>query len=489
MAAKILSEEFEDPQVENLRSLPCSALAEQAVIGGLLIDNDAWEKVSGVVSANDFYFKENRLLFKEITMLAQESKPFDIVTMGDRLQKNTSGPVNTLAYLGSLARETPSAANIVSYAQIVHEKFVRRSLIKAATEIMEEAYKQDIQQRALLDRAEQSIFSIADSSTTGDKTRLVSSDELSVDTYKYIDHLYKNGPSGIKMGFEEIDRKTGGLEAGQLVVIAGRPSMGKTSLALNIVEEIVFGGQPLPAVIFSMEMSARQIAMRFFSSLGNISQFRLRTGKLNDVDWAGLSTAMQMLKQSRIFIDDTSSLTPFDIHAKVRRVKREHGPLGVVMVDYLQLMQISGSKENRTAEISQISRAMKNLAREMEVPVLALSQLNRAVESRPDKRPMMSDLRESGAIEQDADLIMMIYREDVYEKKLEGDSGTVSPGSASNMSIAEINIAKQRNGPLFTARLNFFKSIMRFRDYRPISEGEYQEIQHPHSVPETDQVI
>ena len=466
MAAVVSTEGFQNPQEENLRRLPCSALAEQAVIGGLLIDNDAWEKVAGVVSANDFYFKENRLLFKAIKALAEEGKPFDIITLGNRLQKETNSSVNVLAYLGSLAKETPSSANIVSYAQIVHEKFVRRSLIGAATKIMEEAYKQDIEQKILLDRAEQSIFEIADSNAKSDKNKLVSAEELSIDTYQYIDLLHKNGPAGIKTGFDDIDKRTSGLEAGELVVIAGRPSMGKTSLALNMVENIVFGDHSRPAVIFSMEMSARQIAMRFFSSLGHISQFRVRTGKLREEDWPRLSSAMRMLKQAPIFIDDTSSLTPFDIHAKVRRVKREHGSLGVVMVDYLQLMQISGSKENRTAEISQISRLMKTLAREMEVPVLALSQLNRAVESRPDKRPMMSDLRESGAIEQDADLIMMIYREDVYEKKLEGDGGTGVPGRASNESIAEINIAKQRNGPLFTAKLNFVKDIMRFRNLR-----------------------
>ena len=487
MAAVVPTEEFPDPQAENLRRPPHSALAEQAVIGGLLIDNDAWEKVAGIVGENDFYSRENRLLFREIKALAEEGKPFDIVTLGNRLQKNANDPINPLAYLGSLARETPSAANIVAYAQIVHEKSVRRSLIGAAGKIIEEAYKQDSEQRVLLDRAEQSIFEIADSTAKNDRTKPVSAHELSVDTYKYIDRLHKSGPTGVKTGFDDIDKKTSGLEAGELVVIAGRPSMGKTSLALNIVQNIVFGTKPhLPAVIFSMEMSARQIAMRFFSSLGHISQFRVRTGKLSDEDWTLLSHAMRLLKDAPIFIDDTSSLSPFDIHAKVRRVKREHGPLGVVMVDYLQLMQISGSKENRTAEISQISRAMKTLAREMEVPVLALSQLNRAVESRPDKRPMMSDLRESGAIEQDADLIMMIYREDVYEKRSEGGGG--APSRTSNESIAEINIAKQRNGPLFTAKLNFVKNLMTFRNY--VSDEEYRERQHPHQgVPEADQVI
>ena len=378
MAAAVPNEAFQDSQARNLRSLPCSALAEQAVVGGLLIDNDAWEKVAGIVGENDFYFKENRLLFKEIRALAEEGKPFDIVTLGNRLQKSPGSPSSALAYLGGLARETPSSANIVAYAQIVHEKFLRRSLIGAATRIIEDAYKQDSGQELLLDRAEQSIFEIADSTARNDRTRLVSAHELSVDTYHYIDSLHKNGPAGIKTGFDDIDKRTSGLEAGELIVVAGRPSMGKTSLALNMVENVAFGDNPLPAVIFSMEMSARQIAMRFFSSLGHISQFRVRTGKLRDEDWPRLSGAMKMLKQAPIFIDDTSSLTPFDIHARVRRVKRECGTLGVVMVDYLQLMQISGSKENRTAEISQISRAMKNLAREMEVPVLALSQLNRA---------------------------------------------------------------------------------------------------------------
>lgn len=487
MASPASLENFQQPDIENLRQPPNSAIAEQAVIGGLLIDNDAWEKVSGVVSESDFYFKENRTLFKEIRTLAESREPFDIVTLGNRLQKNNIESSGVLGYLASLARETPSAANIAAYARIVRKKSIRRSLIGTATRIIEDAYNQEIDEKNLLDRAEQSTFEITGAQAASDKSRVLSSETLSADTYKYIDYLHRHGPPGIKTGFEDIDRKTNGLEAGELIVIAGRPSMGKTSFALNIVQNIVFTDTPRPAVIFSMEMSARQVMMRFFSSLGHISQFRVRTGRLRDEDWTRLSHAMKMLKEAPIFVDDTSSLSPLDIHAKVRRLKREHGPLGAVMIDYLQLMQISNSSENRVAEISQISRSMKSLAREMEVPVLALSQLNRAVESRPDKRPLMSDLRESGAIEQDADLIMMIYREEVYARKAGDDGAPQNFGPAGNESIAEINIAKQRNGPLFTAKLNFIKDIMSFRSY--VSESDYKEMQHPPSVSDTDNVI
>lgn len=437
------------------RTPPNSGIAEQAVLGGLLIDNETWDRISGIVSKDDFYFKENRRLFHEISALAENSQPFDVVTLSDRLQKEKADSTGMLAYLATLARETPSTANIVAYARIVHEKAVRRSLIGAATGIIENAYDQELGEKELLDRAEQTVFDIANKGVTADKNELVAIPDLIVDTYNRVEQLCETGPIGLKTGFEMIDKNTLGLEEGELVVIAGRPSMGKTSFALNIVEHIALGTDNKLAAIFSMEMSARQIAMRLFSSLGRISQEHLRTGKLNEEEWARLTSTIRLLQNAPIYVDDSSNLTPLDIHAKVRRLKREHKSLGIVMVDYLQLMQTSGVSENRTAEISQISRSMKALAREMEVPVLALSQLNRAVENRSDKRPMMSDLRESGAIEQDADLIMMIYRDEVYNE------------DSQEKGIAEIRITKQRNGPLFTAKLTFLGQFMRFDNHAP----------------------
>ncbi len=461
MAIVPSAENFQPPPdpdgAAELRLPPSSAIAEQAVLGGLLIDNETWERVSGIVGENDFYFKENRELFKEISALMADNQPFDVVTLSNRLQKEKTDSTGMLAYLATLAKETPSTANIVAYAKIVREKAVRRRLIGAATGIIEDSYDQELDARNLLDRAEQAVFDIANEGAGADKSALMAMPELSVATYDRIEQLGEGGPVGLKTRFETIDSKTLGLEDGELVVIAGRPSMGKTSFALNIVENVALGKDNKPAAVFSMEMSARQIAMRLFSSLGRISQERLRTGKLHEEEWARLTSTMKLLQKAPIFVDDSSSLTPLDIHTKVRRLKREHKSLGIVMVDYLQLMQTSKVSENRTAEISQISRSMKALAREMEVPVLALSQLNRAVESRNDKRPMMSDLRESGAIEQDADLIMMIYRDEVYNEDSE-DKG-----------IAEIRITKQRNGPLFTSKLTFLGQFMRFDNY--ISES------------------
>ena len=438
-----------------LRTPPSSAIAEQAVLGGLLIDNETWDRVSGIVGASDFYFKENRLLFEEITKLMADDQPFDVVTLSNRLHKEKADSTGILAYLATLAKETPSTANIVAYAKIVREKAVRRGLIGAATGIIEDAYNQDVEEKSLIDRAEQAVFDVADKGIAADRSAVESMLNLSVAAYNRIENLREKGPTGLKTGFKTIDKQTLGLEKGELIVIAGRPSMGKTSFALNIVENVALGEDNKPAVIFSMEMSAPQIAVRFFSSLGRINQQRLRTGELREEEWPRLTSSMKLLQNAPIFVDDTSNLTPDEIHAKVRRFKREHESLGVVMVDYLQLMQTSKVSDNRTAEISQISRSMKTLAREMQVPVLALSQLNRAVESRNDKRPVMSDLRESGAIEQDADLIMMIYRDEVYNE------------DSSEKGIAEIKVVKQRNGPLFNCKLTFLGQFVRFDNYIP----------------------
>ena len=450
---------------------PYSIYAEQAVVGGLLIDNDAWLEISQVVKESDFFIKEIRSLFREISVLAEKHQPFDVVTLGDRLQSDPSNSAGSLAYLATLAKDTPSSANIKAYATIVHEKAVRRNLIKAATDIIEEAYKEDEDQKELLDRAEQSVFEIAALGEKRGGPQEIS--KLSVETYDHIENLRESGPTGLKTGFAGIDRKTLGLERGELVVVAGRPSMGKTSFAMNIVENVALGADSRGVIIFSMEMSARQIASRFFSSLGRISAGRLRTGALKDEEWAALTGVAKQLQDAKIFVDDTGSLTPLEIHAKVRRLKRQHPSITLVMVDYLQLMQMSGSNDNRTAEISQISRSMKVLAREQNVVVVALSQLNRAVESRQDKRPLMSDLRESGAIEQDADLIMMLYRDEAYNPEAE-------------KGIAEVRIVKQRNGPLFTSKLTFLGEHMRFEDY--VSEDAYKDMPPPPQTADTNDV-
>ena len=455
MATVFSANGIQELSAPELKTPPYSVVAEQAVIGGLMIDNEAWDRVSGVINESDFYLKENRSLFKEICVLAEHNQPFDVVTLSDRLQKGKADSAGTLAYLATMAKETPSSANIMSYAEIVREKSVRRSLINAATRIIEETYKEDVDEKALLDRSEQLVFEIATEGNQKNDPETIST--LSTDTYNHIEHLRESGPTGLKTGFNHIDENTMGIEPGELVVIAGRPSMGKTSFAMNIVENVALGTNPGAAVIFSMEMSARQIALRLFSSLGRISQGRLRTGNLKEEEWPRLTGATRMLQDAPIFVDDTSSLTPLEIHAKVRRLKRKHKSISLVMVDYLQLMQVSGNSDNRTAEISQISRSMKILAREMNVSVLALSQLNRAVELRGDKRPMMSDLRDSGAIEQDADLIMMLYRDEVYNKDSK-EKGT-----------AEIRIVKQRNGPLFTSKLTFLGQYMRFENQIPES--------------------
>ena len=450
-------------------------MAEQAVIGGLLLDQNAWDRIVGIVGENDFYAKEHRMLFREISALAGDNQPFDVVTLGNRLEKG-GGPDTTgmVAYLLTLAKETPSAANITAYADIVREKSVRRQLITAATTIIGEAYKQEGDGKLLLDRAEQSVFEIAVASKNASKGEFETMEGLSAAAYDRVDRLHESGPTGLKTGFPGIDEKTFGLEAGELVVIAGRPSMGKTSLALNIVANVALGKQPKTVAIFSMEMSASQIAMRLFSSLGRINQGRLRSGQLREDEWPRLTAAMKMLQKAPIFVDDTSALTPLEIHAKVRRLKRQHETLSLVMVDYLQLMQTSDNSDNRTAEISQISRSMKTLAREIGVPVLALSQLNRAVEGRHDKRPLMSDLRESGAIEQDADLVMMIYRDEVYNEE-SADKG-----------VAEIRIVKQRNGPLFTAKLAFLSQFTQFANVVP--ESAVSDVVPPPDTAFTDSV-
>lgn len=443
---------------------PHSIEAEQAVIGGLLLDNEAWDKVSDIVTEHDFYSQSNRTLFRAVSGLAESGSPCDAVTVAERLKgelKDGASPAddNTLSYLADLASETPSAANIVAYARIVHENAVRRQLLKVAAGIIEDAHSMAGDSAELIDRAEQNIFRITDERKrkTADFRPLKL---LGQEVYEQVDERRKTPGliTGVATGFREFDEKTNGLQDGDLVIIAGRPSMGKTSFALNIAEHAAVREQGGAVAIFSMEMPAHQIATRFYSSLGRIDQMHLRTGNLNDEEWARLTDWYGRFSDVRIYVDDSPSLTPTEVRARVRRLRREHDDLALVVVDYLQLMRAHGSTENRAVEISEISRSLKALAKEVSLPVVALSQLNRNIESRPERRPQMSDLRESGALEQDADLIAVLYRG--------GEQG-----EDDNTGAVDVEVVKQRNGPTFKTRLTFIGKYTRFENYFPEEAG------------------
>ncbi len=433
---------------------PNSIEAEQAVIGGLMLENSAWDQVADMVVEEDFYRRDHRLIFRAIVDLSSRNTPFDVITLSERLEaigelENAGG----LAYLGMLAKNTPTAANIKAYAAIVRERSVFRQLIRVGTEIANSAYAAEGRDSPeLLDNAEKLVFEIAERGARG-KRGFTSIKDLLVKAVDRIDTLFQqdNPITGIPTGFSDFDEMTSGLQRSDLVIVAGRPSMGKTTFAMNLAEHAAIK-TGLPVAVFSMEMPGEQLAMRMMSSLGRIDQHKLRTGKLDDDDWPRVTSAVGILAEAPLFIDDTPALTPTDLRARARRLAREHG-LGMIVIDYLQLMQVLGNKENRATEISEISRSLKSLAKELSVPVVALSQLNRSLEQRPNKRPVMSDLRESGAIEQDADLIVFIYRDEVYNQDSQ-DKGT-----------AEIIIAKQRNGPIGTTRLTFLGQYTRFENF------------------------
>jgi len=435
---------------------PHSIEAEQSVLGGLLLDNLAWELIADRIDEDDFYRRDHRLIFGAVKGLADEGRPFDVVTVSERLsQRNEIEAAGGLAYLGELARNTPSAANIAAYANIVRERSVLRSLVRVGTDIAGSGYNTEgrgVQE--LLDEAEQRMFQIAERGTAEARQFRPIKGVLS-DVMDRIDELHQRDDpiTGVATGFADLDERLSGLQNSDLIIVAGRPSMGKTSFAMNIVEQAAIKGG-LPVAVFSMEMPAEQLTMRMLSSLGRIDQHKVRTGRLDDDDWPRLTSALTMLNETRIFIDDSSSLNPAEVRARCRRLKREH-ELGLVVIDYLQLMQVPGNKENRATEISEISRSLKGLAKEIKAPVIALSQLNRALEQRPNKRPMMSDLRESGAIEQDADVILFIYRDEVYNDDSK-DKGK-----------AEIIIGKQRNGPIGHVDLTFRNQFTRFENYAP----------------------
>lgn len=441
--------------VEHLRVPPHSLQAEQSVLGGLMLDNECWDSVAEKVAAEDFYRKDHRLIFESIANLAQKDEPFDVITISEVLgQQGELESVGGLAYLGALANDTPSAANIISYADIVRQRSVRRQLIHIGNEISDSGFDTEGREvNELLDVAETKVFKIAEQGAKGQKGFEPIKDLLSkaVDRITEL-HENQNALTGVSSGFADLDEMTSGLQPADLIIVAGRPSMGKTSFAMNLAENVGIQSG-MPVAVFSMEMPGDSLAMRMMSSLGRIDQHKVRTGQLEDEEWPRMQSSINILAEAKIFIDDTAALSPIEVRARSRRLMKEHGKLGLIVLDYLQLMQSPSSSESRVAEISDISRSLKALAKELDVPVIALSQLNRNLEQRPNKRPVMSDLRESGSIEQDADVIIFIYRDEVYNED--------SPDKGS----AEIIIGKQRNGPIGKCRLTFLGQYTRFENF------------------------
>lgn len=449
----------ERAQVDEIRVPPHSVEAEQAVLGGLMLDNSTWDAIADKLVAEDFYRRDHQLIFAAIAELAARGEPSDAVTLSEWLERKAlAEQTGGLIYLAALVRDTPSAANIRAYADIVRERSTLRKLIAVGGEIAASAYDpQGREASEIVDEAERRVFEIAEARNKVGSGFVPLRNELGA-LIDRLDMLSQNRGqlTGISTGFTELDRMTAGLQRGDLIVIAGRPSMGKTTFALNIAENAAFGPGKCSVGIFSMEMGREQLAFRMISSLGRVDQSHLRIGEFGDEEWSRINTAIAMMQNAPIHIDDTGALTPTEVRARARRLKREHG-LDLIVLDYLQLMQVPGMKENRATEISEISRSLKALAKELAVPVIALSQLNRSVEQRTDKKPVMSDLRESGAIEQDADLIMMIYREEVYDK------------NTTRKGIADIIITKQRNGEIGEIPLTFLGKYTKFENYMPES--------------------
>lgn len=457
--AQAVSSIVRDAQIEAARVPPQSIEAEQSVLGGLLLDNTAWDRIGDVVGESDFYRSDHKTIFKHVAKLIEENKPADVLTVAESLELSGKlAEVGGQAYIGSLALNTPSAANIRRYAEIVRERSIMRNLAVIGTEIADSAYTPMGKDASLLiDEAEAKIFHIAEARSKS-KQGFQPIEPLLTETVERIDMLYsrdnKNDIIGLATGFVDIDRMTSGLQQGELIIVAGRPSMGKTTLVMNMAEHVAIQEKKAVAV-FSMEMSGSQLAMRMIGSVGRVDQHELRTGTFKEDDWGRLVEAVGKLNEAQLYIDDTAGLNVLEVRSRARRLHRQCGGLSMVIIDYLQLMSgtSGGREENRATEIAEISRSLKSLAKELKVPVVALSQLNRSVDSRQDKRPMMSDLRESGAIEQDADLILFIYRDEVY------NPDTPKKG------IAEIIIAKQRNGPVGKRDLTFIGKFTRFENY------------------------
>ncbi|MFI4869512.1 MAG: replicative DNA helicase [Steroidobacterales bacterium] len=442
---------------------PHSLEAEQSVLGALLIDKTAWDQVADVLTTEDFYRADHRLIYEALGELVTAGQAADVVTVSEQLERRGRlTDAGGLAYLGTLAGDTPTAANARSYAQIVRERALLRRLIEAGREIASSVFSDDgLSARDLVDRAEGLVFEIAEQGLrTGPGAVRVSA--LLPPLIDKIDewHSHPDKLRGLATGFTDFDHKTGGLRPGDLIIVAGRPSMGKTTLAVNMAEYAAVSPDSKASVaIFSMEMPAEQLVTRMLASIGHVPLNSIRSGRISDDDWVRITAATSQLSEARIFIDESPGLTPTDLRARARRLKREHG-LDLVVVDYLQLMQVPGTKENRATEIAEISRGLKALAKELAVPVIALSQLNRAVEQRNEKKPVMSDLRESGSLEQDADMILLIYRDEVYDKN------TTKKG------MAEIDLAKHRNGETGTFVLTFQGQYTRFVNYAPDTYAE-----------------
>ncbi|QSX33168.1 replicative DNA helicase [Shewanella avicenniae] len=446
-----------DAQTEALKLPPHSIEAEQSVLGGLMLDAEAWDKVAELVVREDFYSRAHKLIFTAMQSLTERGQPIDLITVSEQLELTDElEDAGGFAYLGEIAKNTPSAGNILSYSAIVRERAVVREMIRVAHEIADAGYNPEGRDSsALLDLAESKVFKIAEQRANANEgpEGIKSILEKTVDKIEQLYNNPHNGVTGVSSGFGDLDKMTAGFQSGDLVIVAARPSMGKTTFAMNLCENAALS-EDKPVLIFSLEMPSEQIMMRMLASVGRVDQTRIRTGQLDDDDWARVSSTMGlMLEKGKMYIDDSSGLTPTEVRSRARRIAREHGGLSMIMVDYLQLMQVPALADNRTLEIAEISRSLKALAKELEIPVIALSQLNRSLEQRADKRPVNSDLRESGSIEQDADLIMFIYRDEVYHDD-SPDKGT-----------AEIIIGKQRNGPIGRVRLTFQGKFSRFDNY------------------------
>jgi len=445
-----------DPAIAQLRVPPHSIEAEQSVLGGLLLDNEALDRITDLLTEADFYRSEHKLIYQQITRLLERGRPADVVTVSEAIeQAGLTDETGGLAYLGELAANTPSAANIRRYAEIVRERAVLRHLVVVGDEIATDALNPlGRDAKELLDTAEQKVFHIAEMGARNQQG-FVHINPLLTQVVERIQELHdRDNPSeitGVPTGFTDLDSKTSGLQPGDLIIVAGRPSMGKTAFALNIAEYVAVD-VGLPVAVFSMEMGGTQLAMRMLASIGRLDSHRVRTGRLTDDEWSRLTYALGKLHEAPMHIDETGGMNPTDLRGRARRLKRQVGKLGLIVIDYIQLMGSTRQNENRATEVSEISRSLKALARELEVPIIALSQLSRKVEERTDKRPMMSDLRESGAIEQDADVILMMYREDYYKPDTP-DKG-----------MAEVIIGKQRNGPTGTVNLAFLGEYTRFEN-------------------------
>ena len=454
---------YADAQLEQIKLPPHSVEAEQSVLGGLLLEASALDRIVDLISADDFYRQEHRLIYRQIVRLSEQAKPVDVITVAEALEiSGELEKVGGLPYLGSLAQNVPSAANIRRYGEIVRERSIMRKLAEVGTDIAASSYNPSGRDAAqLLDEAERKVLEIAEAGSRGQQG-FIAMPPLLTQVVERIETLYgRDNPSditGTATGFTDLDRLTSGLQPGELIIVAGRPSMGKTALAINIAENVALDSK-LPVAIFSMEMNASQIAMRMLGSVGKLNQQDLRTGRLQDDDWGRLTHALGRLNDAPIYIDESGALSALAVRARSRRLHRQNN-LGLIVVDYLQLMSSNAGKasENRATEISEISRSLKALAKELHVPVIALSQLNRSLEQRPNRRPVMSDLRESGAIEQDADLILFIYRDEVY------NSDSPDKGKA------EIIIGKQRNGPIGMVPLAFRGEYTRFDN---LASGSY----------------